>query len=294
MKTNALGRGLDALLSDIKEETSGLVREISIHDIDPNPNQPRKHFSEESLRQLADSIEEVGLLQPIIVMPAGDQPEKQTDGRYVIVAGERRWRAARLANLTTIPAIVREADTISRMEVALIENLQREDLNPMEEAYAIHALMDECGLIQEEVARRLGKGRATIANMLRLITLPAQIQDYVKTGDISMGHARCLASVESRTRQLDLAKRVIDEGLSVRALEQLIARREPATERVVVTRKPPAEFFKIETSARETFGMRVNVKGTLNKGRIVLKYEKAEELERFNEILEEIMEGTRG
>ena len=283
MKPKGLGRGLDALLSDVSEENSNdnpnMVRELPLGDIDPNRDQPRKQFDQAALTQLADSITQVGVIQPIVVTP--------TDGRYQIIAGERRWRAARIAGLSTIPAIVRESDTISRMEIALIENLQREDLNPMEEAQAIRALMDECGLTQESVAQRLGRSRPAIANQLRLLTLPTQIQQWVASGQLTAGHARTLAALDSRTRQLALAQRAIDEGWSVRALETAVAKKESA-ERQSPMRLPPPEFESLESDAREAFGLRVQVTGTLKKGRIVLRYDRPEELEHFYTLLEEL------
>ncbi|MDR1569674.1 MAG: ParB/RepB/Spo0J family partition protein [Oscillospiraceae bacterium] len=279
MKPKGLGRGLDALLSDVSEENSNNIREIPLGDIDPNRDQPRKQFEPEALRQLADSIAQAGIIQPIIVCP--------TDGRYQIVAGERRWRAARLAGLTVIPAIIREADTIGRMEIALIENLQREDLNPMEEALAIRALMDECGLTQESVSQRLGRSRSAIANQLRLLTLPAPIQELVAGGKLSAGHARTLAALDNRTRQIALAQRAIDEGWSVRMLEQELSKKEQPA-RVAVNKTPPPEFERIASNARETFGLRVQVSGSLKKGRIVLRYDRPEELEHFYSLLEEM------
>lgn len=181
MKKMGLGRGLDALLPEIEEtEPENAVREIPIGDIDPNREQPRKRFDEESLRQLAASIQHSGVIQPIIVYPQG--------GRYVIVAGERRYRASRLAGLATIPAIVRSYDRVKQMEVALLENIQREDLNPVEEAQAIRRLMDECGLTQEAVSAQLGRSRPAVANLLRILSLPKGMQDKVISGEIGRAH----------------------------------------------------------------------------------------------------------
>ncbi|GHU70804.1 chromosome partitioning protein ParB [Clostridia bacterium] len=280
MKPKGLGRGLDALMSDDTTASINQLHEIALTDIDPNRDQPRKSFDPVTLRQLADSIEQSGVLQPIIVSPV--------QGRYRIVAGERRWRAARLAGLTTIPAIIREADTVGRMELALIENLQREDLNPIEEAAAIRALMDECGLTQENVAQRLGRSRPSIANLLRILTLPSQIQEWVAQGALSAGHARTLAGIEDESRQTVLAQQAIDECWSVRVLEQEAAKKEPIPPKPAVVKKPPPEFDRLTSTAREAFGMRVAISGNLKHGRIVLRYDNPEELERFNTILEEM------
>lgn len=280
MKAKGLGRGLDALFSTASSASEQIVvQEIPVEDIDPNRNQPRKQFDEQALHQLADSIRSAGVLQPILVCPS--------DGRYQIVAGERRWRAARLAGLAAIPAIVREDDTLQRMEIALIENLQREDLNPMEEAAAVRALMDECGLTQEAVAQRLGRSRPAIANLLRLLTLPPPVQEWVVQGMLSAGHARVLAGIESRTRQIALGQQAIDEGWSVRKLEQVTAQKEP----VQRSARPKAvlpELTELESNMRETFGLRASVSGTLKRGRIVLQYYSAEELEQFYAMLEEM------
>ncbi|MDR2657362.1 MAG: ParB/RepB/Spo0J family partition protein [Oscillospiraceae bacterium] len=282
MKPKGLGRGLDALMSENASPNVSQIHEIPLTEIDPNREQPRKSFDPVTLRQLADSIEQSGILQPIIVCPM--------QGRYRIVAGERRWRAARLAGLASIPAIIREADAIGRMELALIENLQREDLNPVEEAAAIRALMDECGLTQESVSQRLGRSRPSIANLLRILALPRQIQEWVAQGALTAGHARTLAGVEDAARQIDLAQRAIDEGWSVRALEQETARKEAPPPRPAAVKTQPPEFERLTSNAREAFGMRVAISGTLKRGRIVLRYDNPEELDRFYTVLEGLRE----
>ena len=194
MKRGGLGRGLDVLLPQSEELLETVVRDIAIDDIDPNTAQPRRSFDKEALEQLADSIREAGVLSPILVVENGM--------RYRIVAGERRYRASRLAGLETVPCIVRSMTTEQQMEAALIENLQRQDLNPIEEANAIRSLMQECGYTQEQAAQRLGKSRPAIANALRLLNLPDEIIELVAQGDLSAGHARVLAGLESQTRQL--------------------------------------------------------------------------------------------
>ena len=189
-KTRGLARGLDALLPEMDTTAPGAGQEIAIGDIDPNPDQPRHLFSEESIAQLAQSIRDQGVLQPILVTP-------MKGGRYRIVAGERRWRAAREAGLTAVPCIVREMDVVTQMEIALIENIQREDLNPIETAMGIQSLMKQCGYTQETVAQRLSKSRPAVANLLRLLTLPESVIDMVRRNALSAGHARVLAGLDS-------------------------------------------------------------------------------------------------
>ena len=188
-KAHGLGRGLDALIpTDTPDETAASVQEIAIGQIDPNQDQPRKAFADDLIDQLAQSIQNQGIIQPLLVNPNGR-------GRYQIIAGERRWRAAMKAGLTTVPCIVRDLDTQKKMEIALIETLQREDLNAMEVAGGIRALMDECGYTQEEAAKRLSKSRPAVANALRLLTLPQSVQDMVREGALTAGHARVLVTV---------------------------------------------------------------------------------------------------
>lgn len=281
-KFGGLGRGLSELLPDLPDEepvSSGdQVREIAIVDIDPNREQPRKRFDEEALKQLAQSIEHSGVIQPIIVY--------EKDGRYQLIAGERRWRAARLAGLTTIPALIRDYDRVKQMEVALIENIQREDLNPVEEAQAIRALMDECGLTQEAVAAQLGRSRPAVANLLRILTLPKEILAFVTQGVLSAGHARVLAGVETKTRQLALCKQAVEQGWSVRELERAAQREDekPAKRHVEL----PLELSSLEDTLRESLGLRATISGNLKKGRIVLQYASADELEAFYEAIEKI------
>ena len=271
-KTHGLGRGLDVLLPDMSDAESG-IREIGIGDIDPNPDQPRRTFTEESIRQLADSIREMGLLQPVLVT--------QNGSRYRLVAGERRWRAARLAGLTTIACIVRDMDRKQEMEAALIENLQREDLNPVESAQGIRSLMNEYGYTQEEVAARLAKSRPAVANLLRILTLPEAVLDLVRDERLSMGHARALAGLERNPEaQTALARLAVEEGWSVRRLEEAVAAQK--------TRKPAkpvrrgeisAELRQLEDNMRERLGVRTTITGNTNRGRIVLQYSSAAELE---------------
>jgi ParB family transcriptional regulator, chromosome partitioning protein len=278
MKKTGLGRGLDELLPMGEDFAGNTVKEIPIGDIDPNEAQPRRAFTEESLNQLAQSIREAGVLQPILVVEIGT--------RYRIVAGERRWRAARLAGLMAIPCIVKDMDRRQQMEAALIENLQREDLNPMEEAAAIRALMQQCGYTQDAAAKRLGKSRPAIANTLRLLNLPLEVTDMVRKGTLSAGHARVLAGMEEESRQIDLARQTMLAGLSVRQLEQFASKPAEVPKPKPTPKPIPVELSELEVRLRETIGVRTTFSGTMRRGKIVLQYYSADELERLFEALE--------
>ena len=287
-KSRGLGRGLDALLPESDDMEAGL-QQIPIGEIDPNGDQPRQTFSDEALAQLAQSIRDQGVLQPILVTP-------QVGGRYRIVAGERRWRASRMAGLSTVPCIVRDMDVIQQMEIALVENLQREDLNPMEQAAGIRALMRQCGYTQEAVAARLAKSRPAVANLLRLLTLPQDVQELIRQGQLSAGHARVLAGLDDDGAKSALAREAIERGYSVRQLEAMAALRKaegaPAT--AASRRKPrqmPVELTELEGRIRETMGIRATLTGNARKGRIVLTYYSAEELEHLNDLLERLEAG---
>lgn len=276
-KKSALGRGLDALLPDV-EENNGGVREISILEIDRNPDQPRRVFDEEALQSLADSIREAGILQPLLVV--------EEMGRYRIVAGERRFRAARLAGLATVPCIVRTFSQQEQMEAALIENIQREDLNAIEEAKAIRQLMENCGYTQEQAAGRLGKSRPAVANLLRLLNLPEQVQQMVVDGQLSAGHARVLAGVSGEHMQLALAEKVIRDGLSVRALEKMAAMPEMPVKDAQKPKILPLELMDMENRLRDAFGVRAQIKGSRKKGKIILEYCNEDELEQLYQCME--------
>lgn len=279
MKKTGLGRGLDALLPE-SSDTEGGVRLISVTELDPNPSQPRRGFDENALRALADSILEAGVLQPLLVVEQG--------GRFRIVAGERRFRAARIAGLDAVPCIVRDMTQREQMEAALIENIQREDLNPMEEAAAVRQLMDDFSYTQEQAAKRLGKSRPVIANLLRLLNLPESVRQDVAAGRLSAGHARVLAGLSDEKLQAALAERVIREGLSVRALEKLAAAPAPAPKPAP---KPlPLELRDMESRMQQTFGLRTQFKGSRKKGRIILQYYSEDELDRLYQCLEKLEE----
>lgn len=281
-KSHGLGRGLDALLPEETEIAQGAVQEIAIGDIDPNPDQPRRTFPEESLVQLAQSIQEQGVLQPLLVAPGNF-------GRYLLVAGERRWRAARRAGLETVPCIVRSLSPAQQMEIALIENLQREDLNPLEVAQGIQSLMKEFGYTQEQVAQRLSKSRPAVANLLRLLSLPEEVMELIRQGVLTAGHARVLAGLDSAEEQLLLASEAVEKGYSVRQLEAVAAERKKAA-----AAKPPVkkqthalsvELTELEGRIRETMGVRATLTGSEKKGRIVLQYYSREELEHLSELI---------
>lgn len=274
MKRPGLGRGLDVLLPQTDELLQTVVRDISIDEIDPNTDQPRKEFDKEALEQLSQSIQEAGVLSPILVV--------ENNGRYRIVAGERRYRASRLAGLSTIPCIVRNLTNVQQMEAALIENLQREDLNPIEEAVAIRSLMSECNYTQEQAAKRLGKSRPAIANSLRLLNLPQTIIDMVVSGELTAGHARVLAGLDSEEKQLALAKECVEQGYSVRKLEE-VSKQEPKAA-AVPKREAPAKSLSPELTAfqdamREALGAKTVLAGNEKKGKITISYNSAEELE---------------
>jgi len=274
MKRGGLGRGLDVLLPQSDSLLETVVRDIAIDDIDPNSDQPRRDFDKDALEQLAQSIREAGVLSPILVVENGS--------RYRIVAGERRFRASRIAGLTTVPCIVRELTTEQQMEAALIENLQREDLNPIEEAAAIRSLMQECGYTQEQASKKLGKSRPAIANSLRLLSLPQAITDLVISGDLSAGHARVLAGIESEVRKLELAHQCVLHGWSVRRLEEA-AREKTAPAKPVRVVTP--ELEELQNHMREALGLKTVLTGTEKKGKITLSYNSAEELEHLYEVI---------
>ena len=273
-----LGRGLDALLGDYTQPTPEGVQELDIHLIDTNAGQPRKDFDQEKLQELADSIRQHGVVQPILLRQKGE--------RYVIVAGERRFRAARLAGLEKVPAIVKDLDEAQVMEVALIENLQREDLNPIEEAAAIRFLMQQHDLTQEEVSKRLSKSRPAIANSLRLLTLPEPVQAYLRNGKLQAGHARALAGLQDPEAQAVLADKIVGEGLSVRAAESLA--REQGQKPPRQKKEPPAtdpDLAAAEASLREWLGTKVSIQGSSQRGRIVIEYYNAELLQGIYDLL---------
>lgn len=267
-----LGKGLGALFDDFGHEASGTYLEIDIHSLDPNPKQPRKKFDEERLAELAASIKQHGIVQPILVRERGE--------RYTIVAGERRWRAAQLAGLVEVPVIVRVMDDQQLLEVSLIENIQRNDLNPMEEAAAIKFLMEQHDLTHEEVAERLGKSRPAISNSVRLLNLPEPVRSVVLSGELSAGHARALLAVTDPAKCESLAARIVGEGLSVRAAEALVkdeGKAKPAPSKRSKALSP--ELAEAQERLQELFGTRVKLVGDEARGRLIIDYYTQEQLE---------------
>ena len=281
MSRKALGRGLKALIPEA-EEQEGQVRLIPIDQVDRNEEQPRKYFDEEQLDELRESIETHGVLEPIIVRPV--------KGRYEVVVGERRWRASQLAGLKSIPAVVRSLSDKETMEIALVENLQREDLNPLEEAEAYRRLMVEFDLTQEEVAARVGKKRSTIANRLRLLELDEEIRLEIETGRLSAGHAKVLLGVPDKAMRSKLARRVIEEGLSVRALEEATKEQEAtvegqprATKRRALRVDPLLQ--DVEDRLQRSLGTKVRVVQNGKRGRIEISFYGPDDMERLIEVL---------
>lgn len=268
----ALGKGLDALIPDKGTE----VVELDIRKIKPGKEQPRKVFHEGSLKELAASIKEKGVLQPVLVARAGD-------GSFGLIAGERRLRAAQLAGLEKIPAIVRQTDPEDSLEVALIENIQREDLGPIETAEAFKRLMKEHGFTQERLADRVGKERATVANYLRLLKLPAEVKKLINDGALGMGHARAVLSVEGRAAQVALAGKIIKGGLSVRQAEAL-ARKRPASKSKPRKKEDP-HVRDLEEKLIRSLGTKVRVRHAGKRGKIEIEYYSLEELDRLLEVL---------
>lgn len=274
-----LGKGLNALF---KEEAGKdeKVQEISIKEIRPNPYQPRKVFQKEAIEELKLSIIEHGILQPIIL--------RKTIKGYEIVVGERRFRAAKEAKLENVPAVVRDLNEQQMMELAVLENLQREDLNPIEEGIAYQTLMDKLQITQEQLAKRLGKSRPHLANHIRLLSLPPKIQQYISDGKISMGHGRALLGLRKKDQLPALVDKILKEGLNVRQLEQLIQQMNENVPRETKKEKETKDVFirERETSLRERFGTTVNIKQSKNKGKIEIEFFSKDDLERILELLD--------
>jgi len=292
-KRSALGRGLDSLISmgDIQTNGSSVINEIDIDNISPNPDQPRSTFDEEALQELAGSIRELGIIQPLSL-------RKIDDGHYQIIAGERRWRAARMAGLYSVPAYVRTVSDVEMSEMALIENIQREDLNAIEVALTFRKLIDQYHLTQDRLSERVGKKRATIANHLRLLKLPAEIQIGLRDKKLDMGHARALLTVENPKHQLKLYNLIVSEGLSVRRVEEMardIKEKIEAGEKPVISKKRLAasapnhdyDFFRRDLERY----LPTPVKFTRNaegKGSITLRFSNDDELQRLVDLFEKL------
>ncbi len=286
MAKKGLGRGLGALLDtnvvvETTTETERDVKKIKITQIEPNKTQPRTDFDEEKIEELADSIREYGLIQPIVV-------KLNKNGFYTIIAGERRWRAARLAGLKEVPALIKEVSDQTEKEITLIENIQREDLNALEEAAGIKELIDVYGLTQDEVAKKIGRSRSAVANILRLLNLPAEIQKLVKDNTLSQGHARALLAVEDKEKAQELAKLIIAQDMSVRQAESYIS----SLSKVKTVKKPTKEEIEIarhikalEESLSSELGTKIKIVNKKNKGRIEIPYSSAEDFDRIIKLI---------
>ena len=280
MKQKGLGRGLDALFGgkiEVKAKPMEEMAEICLSEIVPNPTQPRTEFDEEALEELADSIRQLGLIQPITVKRDGE--------KYIIISGERRWRASEKAGLESIPAYIREVDDTTLHAMALVENIQREDLNAIEISLGMQRLVEECGLTQEALAERLGKKRSTVANYLRLLNLPDEIQFAIKGGIISMGHAKAIASVESKSKQLSLLKRCIKNNLSVRQLEELARLSSEKKAKVatpIVDEEYPETYSRLVEQLEKFFSQDIAIKrGKNGGGKIIIDFTSDADIEKF-------------
>ncbi len=276
VKKGGLGKGLDAIFAENTTESGSGAVELKISELEPNREQPRREFDEKAMAELADSIAQHGLLQPLLVRPL-------FGGGYQIVAGERRWRAARMAGLSEVPAVVREMSDHEVMELALIENLQREDLTPLEEANGYQTLLDKYGMTQDEVAKTVGKSRPAVANALRLLHLPEAIREMVERGELSAGHARTLLAFPDEASMLEAAKKAVEQGLSVRELERMAKKAAEAQkegEKPRPTRRIPY-FDEVELSLHEHLGRKVRVAGNKTKGTLQIEFYGEEDLQRL-------------
>lgn len=291
-KKKGLGRGLESLFAFYDNEQveeiatkktpiveSKSVDELNINVITPNPNQPRKHFDQDALQELADSIKVHGVIQPLVV-------NKLENGKYMIIAGERRWRASKLAGLDKVPVVIKNYSDKQVKEISIIENLQREDLNPIEAARAIKQLMDEYGLTQETVSERIGKSRSNVANTLRLLSLYPDVIDLVEKGKLTSGHARCLVVVEDPKEQIRLAQMTVSKNLSVRDLEKAVKAYTNPVKKVVVKEEQSLELKELINQMQKTFATKVSAIGNDNKGRIYIDYYSRDDLDRISDLME--------
>ncbi|MBO6233374.1 MAG: ParB/RepB/Spo0J family partition protein [Clostridia bacterium] len=276
-KMTGLGKGLDALFGptpvEEQQQENDVLRNLKITEVEPNRNQPRKRFDEDALEELANSIQEYGLIQPIVVT--------KQDDYYQIIAGERRWRASKLAGLTEIPAIIRENDTRKNAEIALIENIQREDLNPYEKAVGIKNLMVDYGLRQEDVAKKLGKSRSAVANSVRILNLEPRVLEFAKEGKLSEGHCKSLLSITNPERQYQTAVQMIERNATVRQLEKAVKVKVPKE----VQDRNHALYRDIENTFQGFFGTRVKLDPGKRRGKIVIEYSSNDDLERILDLL---------
>lgn len=289
-KSNALGRGLDALISTetVRTQGSSTINEVAIDRIEANPNQPRREFDEEALQELAHSIRQIGIIQPITL-------RQTNDNRFQIIAGERRWRASQLAGLKAIPAYIRTIDDENVMEMALVENIQREDLNSIEIALAYEHLLEKSGMTQEKISERVGKSRAAIANYLRLLKLPAQVQMALQKKEIDMGHARALLALDSPSLQIKLFKEIQKNGFSVRKVEELVQQLKNGIDikagkkKIAAKSQLPEEFNLLKEHLSGFFNTKVQMTcSSKGKGKISIPFANEAELERIMNVFDKL------
>lgn len=264
-KKSGLGKGLGALMLENNTDSMVSTSTLNINEITPNKEQPRKTFDETALEELADSIRQHGVLQPLLVRPL-------TSGGYQLVAGERRWRASRLAELKEVPVIIKELSDTEAMEIAIIENLQREDLNPIEEAEGLQALIDKCGYTQEQVATSVGKSRPAITNALRLLKLPEEVREMAKDGTISAGHARALLAFDNQPMMIECANQIVSKKLTVRDVEKMAKRPATSSTKTKTAQRRDSFYDEVELSLTETLGTKVRVYNGRNKGTLEIEF----------------------
>lgn len=286
----ALGRGLDALISteEVKSQGSSTINEIPLDEIEANPNQPRREFDQDSLQELANSIKEIGIIQPITL-------HQVAENKYRIIAGERRWRASQIANLRSIPAYIRTIKDASVMEMALVENIQREDLNAIEIALAYEQLVEQSGMTQEKIAERVGKSRTAITNYLRLLRLPAQVQMALQQKSIDMGHARTLLSLDSPSLQIKLFREIQKYGYSVRKVEEIVQKIKngeeikPNSKTAETIENMPAEFNNFKDKLSGFFNTKVQVNcSSKGKGKISIPFDNPQQLETIMKVFDKL------
>lgn len=264
-KKSGLGKGLGALMLENNTDSMVSTSTLNINEITPNKEQPRKTFDETALEELADSIRQHGVLQPLLVRPL-------TSGGYQLVAGERRWRASRLAELKEVPVIIKELSDTEAMEIAIIENLQREDLNPIEEAEGLQALIDKCGYTQEQVATSVGKSRPAITNALRLLKLPEEVREMAKDGTISAGHARALLAFDNQPMMIECANQIVSKKLTVRDVEKMAKRPATSLAKTKTAQRRDSFYDEVELSLTEALGTKVRVYNGRNKGTLEIEF----------------------
>ncbi|HHW01362.1 MAG TPA: ParB/RepB/Spo0J family partition protein [Thermoanaerobacterales bacterium] len=276
MNKRGLGKGLSALIPmDEKDKES--IQEVQVKDIHANQNQPRKNFDEQKLNELADSIKEHGILQPVIL--------RKKAGTYELVAGERRWRAAQKAGIEKIPAIIKDLSDSDVMEIALIENLQREDLNPLEEAAAYKKLIEEFGMTQEELSKRVGKSRSQIANTVRLLNLDDEIKELISEEKLTAGHARALLAIEDKKERLRLARKISEDNMSVRQIEETVKIKTQEKRKSKKNEDVNPAFVEISERLQRSLGTKVKIKGSEKRGKIEIEFYSEDELERILETI---------